>query len=174
MFLFDAPNVPYTLNDHYLQSYRFYGLSNFQNLNLNGSPSAICPTGGGGGVGAIGSIHYNVDRAGRGGSIKVENENIGGRAGGGGVANNFKSQGVVNKDYDTSFHPTTNVYSNPSVEKFMRYVKIGLGGAGGYGNGLTVYAPTTGSNYGGGGGGGRFQQAGAAGGSGAIIIFSEA
>ena len=137
-----------------------------------GSPSAICPTGGGGGVGGIGSAHHFVDRAGRGGSIKLENVNIGGRTGGG-VANDFKSQGVVNKDYDTSF-PTTNVYSNPSVEKFMRYVKIGLGGAGGYGTGISVHNPTTGSNYGGGGGGGRYQQAGAAGGSGAIIIFSEA
>lgn len=178
LFHYDAPSLPYTANDCYLQSHRVYSVNN---LSLTGIPASVATTGGGGGTGGdttnqgltpisgSGGTAVNINRGGLGGSILSVNQNSGSRTFTG-AQQVFKSTGIVS----SSISGSTGVNNTSVLQKFINYVNVGMGGRGGWYWFGTYNPPSTGSRYGGGGGGGGWNQNGAAGGSGAIIIISEA
>lgn len=184
MRLADAPNLPYTVNDCYLQSFRWFdNPTNVGNLILTGVPSAVAPTGGGGGMGGntaattSSPVHVLADdtlpeRGSRGGSILSASFNRGNRTTAP-TENLYATQGVIMNSVTASFSGQV-LGIEPILQKYIQYVKVGLGGGGGWTQGAAHRPAQTGSKYGGGGGGGRYNTAGAAGGSGAIIVISEA
>lgn len=169
LYHYDAPSLPYTVNDCWLQSHRIYSTNN---LSLLGVPSSVAPTGGGGGAGGTTSNSGqtpDINRGGLGGSILSVNQNSGSRIFTG-AQQVFKSTGIVS----SSISGSTGVNNTSVLQKFINYVNVGMGGRGGWYWFGTYNPASTGSRYGGGGGGGGWNQNGAAGGSGAIIIISEA
>jgi hypothetical protein len=149
----NAPSLP--IHPIYLQ----LNWNETQNI-----PAAIAPTGGGGGLGFDGTIHYTSYTP-KGGFIR-SNTYLG-------AGDTFPiTYGLVGSDWG---------YENGKKFYPGHGTKIGLGGMGGY----SGSAPTNGTSYGGGGGGaygggdisylmGMYDNYGGNGANGVVVIISEA